>query len=179
MLRLDWFWVWVRHYKARKEINPYQSTDDTAVECVTEVFSIICAGLWGWWLSSGCRALTAQARDPWFNFWSLLSILITLACVYFQLKWDVLRMTKLLWSTHTTCATTTTFHLVPCIKVSSITCMCEWLFLSTLDSRRRITRDVLVAFGLSVAALVLAIVGAIFIIPYRKCELKHRMKLKT
>ena len=50
--------------------------------------------------------------------------------------------------------------------------MNAWFVLSSLDSRRRITRDALVAFCFSVAALVLAIVGAVFIIPYRKCKLE-------
>ena len=48
--------------------------------------------------------------------------------------------------------------------------MNAWLVLSSLDSRKLNNRNALAAFCLSVAALVLAIVGAVFIIPYRKCE---------
>lgn len=39
-----------------------------------------------------------------------------------------------------------------------------------LDSRSSITRDVLLAFCFSIAALVFAVVAVSFIHPYRKCE---------
>ena len=67
--------------KQEEIVNPYQSSDDTAVECETEAFSTTCAvhinkGLWCWWLSSGCSSVA----------WALPGILDSISgdCQLFQ-----------------------------------------------------------------------------------------------